>query len=172
VLITLGGLHEGKARSGRAGHTIDLGGGHGMVDRLFDALAKLYALGVRFNPTALYSGRVQRLALPTYPFERVTYEAPLAPVDDSEAAEASTPGGVMERTIERPRTPPPSQTEVRPTRSEPRLAARTQSQPARAATSRVPDSLPSLDERARQSSRNALLAALAEVNRRPPGSNE
>lgn len=44
------------------------------VKSIISTFAKLYTLGVRFNPSKLFKGNVKKVMLPTYPFENETYK--------------------------------------------------------------------------------------------------
>lgn len=43
------------------------------IESIFKAFAKLYTLGVRFNPNKFFSRSVKKVTLPTYPFENEVY---------------------------------------------------------------------------------------------------
>ncbi len=44
------------------------------VKSIISAFAKLYTLGVRFNPSKLFKSNIKKVMLPTYPFENETYK--------------------------------------------------------------------------------------------------
>jgi len=44
------------------------------IESIIRAFAKLYPLGVKYNPNKFFAGKEQKVALPTYPFENETYK--------------------------------------------------------------------------------------------------
>jgi hypothetical protein len=44
------------------------------VKSIMAAFAKLYILGIRFNPSKFFKGNIKKIMLPTYPFENETYK--------------------------------------------------------------------------------------------------
>jgi len=44
------------------------------VESIITAFAKIYTLGTRYNPNKLFSGKENKVTLPTYPFENETYK--------------------------------------------------------------------------------------------------
>ena len=77
VIIYPGNLNEIKNKEfyeDKNFNWIDMDISRDSVKSIISAFAKLYTLGVRFNPSKLFKGNIKKVMLPTYPFENETYK--------------------------------------------------------------------------------------------------
>lgn len=77
VIIYPGSINEIKNKEfydDKLFHWIEMDISRNPVKSIMTAFAKLYTLGIRFNPGKFFKGNVKKVMLPTYPFENETYK--------------------------------------------------------------------------------------------------
>ena len=77
VIIYPGNLNEIKNKEfydDKNFNWIDMDISRDSVKSIMSVLAKIYTLGVRFNPSKLFNDNIKKVMLPTYPFENETYK--------------------------------------------------------------------------------------------------